>query len=447
MNILHVSLGLPPLRTGGLNRYCYELMQSQIALGHNVSLLFPGKGSSGHPRIKVSSNGSMTVCELLNPLPVALTYGVDEPLSFISACSETIYADLLDSLSPDIIHVHSFMGIHKEFFKQVRKMGIQMVFTTHDFYPICLRCTFVDFEGAVCFEPNSEKCAKCNYGKAISSAQNRIMQTNGYALLKRSRLFVIAKRVAKKYMVNRATAGNQGHIPSEVGAGYRDLLSYNDDILNSMSMLLCNSKTSYGIYDKYYPEAQKMIMPITHEGLSGACRKKNFSPRVVLGYAGGRKSYKGLDVLLESLNYLDKDGIDWHLHLYGDDYAGLPEKERVKHCGTYSSCDVNSVLSSVDIMIVPSICPETFGFVVLESLCAGTPVICSDAVGSKDLLPESWVFRSGDPAALAFTIERLLESRFVNVCVPEGFNVEMKQHAEAIQEVYSKCITKKSFRD
>lgn len=45
MRILHLSLGLPPFRTGGLNRYCADLMQQQVEDGQDVLLLYPGEFS------------------------------------------------------------------------------------------------------------------------------------------------------------------------------------------------------------------------------------------------------------------------------------------------------------------------------------------------------------------------------------------------------------------
>ena len=45
MRVLHLSLGLPPFRTGGLNRYCADLMQQQVEDGQDVLLLYPGEFS------------------------------------------------------------------------------------------------------------------------------------------------------------------------------------------------------------------------------------------------------------------------------------------------------------------------------------------------------------------------------------------------------------------
>ena len=42
MKILHYSLGFPPYRSGGLTKFCMDLMEQQIKDGHEVALLWPG---------------------------------------------------------------------------------------------------------------------------------------------------------------------------------------------------------------------------------------------------------------------------------------------------------------------------------------------------------------------------------------------------------------------
>lgn len=39
---------------------------------------------------------------------------------------------------------------------------------------------------------------------------------------------------------------------------------------------------------------------------------------------------------------------------------------------------------------------ETFGFIVLEALLKGVPCLVSNNVGSKDLVPNSWIFGSNN---------------------------------------------------
>ena len=42
MRILHYSLGLPPYRSGGLTKYCTDLMIEQAKSDNQILLMFPG---------------------------------------------------------------------------------------------------------------------------------------------------------------------------------------------------------------------------------------------------------------------------------------------------------------------------------------------------------------------------------------------------------------------
>ena len=63
----------------------------------------------------------------------------------------------------------------------------------------------------------------------------------------------------------------------------------------------------------------------------------------------------------------------------------------VKH-KPYKYSQLEEVMNSIDILIVPSLWNETFGFTVLEALSYGVPVIVSENVGAKDLLDK---YKSG----------------------------------------------------
>ena len=79
MKILHYALGFPPYRTGGLTKYCIDLMLTQVEQGHEVALLWPGqitivkKKTEIHKRRNWNGIGSF---EIINPLPVPLDEGI-----------------------------------------------------------------------------------------------------------------------------------------------------------------------------------------------------------------------------------------------------------------------------------------------------------------------------------------------------------------------------------
>ena len=54
------------------------------------------------------------------------------------------------------------MGIHKEFLEVAKSLNIKLVFTAHDFFPICPKVTIFR-NGKICDSVgNCKKCASCN---------------------------------------------------------------------------------------------------------------------------------------------------------------------------------------------------------------------------------------------------------------------------------------------
>ena len=106
MRILHYALGFPPYRSGGLTKYCIDLMLAQKEDGHEVAMMWPGTiRFSGHfVRLKkgekLVNQGDKKVLvesfEVINPLPVPLDEGIIEVEKFIQKCSNVkVYESFL----------------------------------------------------------------------------------------------------------------------------------------------------------------------------------------------------------------------------------------------------------------------------------------------------------------------------------------------------------------
>lgn len=446
MRILHVSLGLPPLRTGGLTRYCTEVMEEQAQLGNEVSLLFPGHYSHGKTRLIKGSWHGVATYEVVNPLPVALTYGVGEPITFCSTCDDPdAYRCVLLDVRPEVIHVHSFQGIHREFFQIAHDMRIPMVFTTHDYYPMCLRCTFITSCGENCKTgPSPEACAVCNLGVGMTSSRSRVMQSKVYALLKDS-AFVrsVGARVKGEMSSDTSTGVNhQKTLSYKQNAEYKQALSYNQDIFSLLTLVLANSRMAMSEYRRFFPNARYCLLPITHAGLkypNTVVRSRHDGVPLSIGFYGGRKTYKGFDTLLQTTKILSGIKYPFELHLYGEDYGNLPTYAHAINHGRINPESVCHTLSTLDVVVVPSKCHETFGFVVLEALCSGVPVICSDAIGAKDLVDESCVFHSGDACGLAKCITAISKGLFPPARVPETYPLSMNDQILCLEGAYHKA--------
>lgn len=438
MNILHVALGLPPLRTGGLTRYCSELMEAQAAAGDRVSLVFPGRFLPGGIRFRKGEWRGIETYELINPLPVALTFGVAEADAFVLPCRNAdVFERLFGNILPDVIHVHSFMGIYREFFEAAKRLGIPMVFTTHDYYPMCPRCTFVASDGGFCNGgPDAEACAVCCRG-GMTRGKSLVMQSGIYAALKASGLLKKVSSAVKSGMSSEGGAPSGAPGKEEVDA-YERLLDYNKSLFSLFDLILANSEMARRAYGSVFPDANFRIARISHAGLevdSEARKAAGHGDVLVLGYFGGRKEYKGYGTLMAAATLLHDEGVAFELRLFGDEYGDLDVPE-ARSFGCIAPDHVRGILRELDAVIVPSIYHETFGFVVLEALCEGVPVVCSDAVGASDLVLPEAVFPAGDAGALAKRIKALDHGAIGDQGIPDGYPLSMKQQVAEMNGCY-----------
>ena len=57
MKILHYALGFPPYRTGGMTKFCMDLMGKQHKDGHQVAMMWPGQMGFIHKSVSVHDRG------------------------------------------------------------------------------------------------------------------------------------------------------------------------------------------------------------------------------------------------------------------------------------------------------------------------------------------------------------------------------------------------------
>lgn len=167
MRILHYTLGFPPYRSGGLVKYAKDLMQAQCSLGHKVTALYPSSISLFYKKChikKENQKANISVYEMVNPMPVPLLYGIKDPTDMMdeNSLDEDSFEELLMTEKPDIFHVHTLMGLPRKYLQIVHDRHIRIVYTSHDYFGICLKVNFIDSNGIFCNSICAEKCYQCN---------------------------------------------------------------------------------------------------------------------------------------------------------------------------------------------------------------------------------------------------------------------------------------------
>ncbi|MCU5527701.1 glycosyltransferase [Bacillus cereus] len=397
MKILHISLGLPPYRTGGLTKYSVDLMHSQ-GQEHQVFLLYPGKFTLSK-RTAVKKNkpyGSISVYELINPLPIPLLNGINQPEHFMKEVDHKVYEEFLIELKPEVIHVHTLMGIHKEFFETAKRLNIKIVFTTHDYFGLCPKVNLMDSKGNICNDFNDGKsCIECNVN-ALSLPMVHVMQSYPYRYLKDSSIVKSLRKIKKNQTKNNNAAPSVeqgvGEIDVDLATQYIELRNYYLKIFKLIDYFHFNSSIAKEQFEKYL-DVNGKIVSISHQDISDYRQeclvKKRDSSVVKLGYLGPIDTYKGFYNLKDKLDSLKGKGYtNWHLGVYGDS-VNDPDNynpEYFTFYGRYNYSQLQDIFSEVDLLIIPSICKETFGFIGLEAQSYGVPVMVSEYVGFKDLV-------------------------------------------------------------
>src|SRR5438067_3782327 len=131
-------------------------------------------------------------------------------------------------------------------------------------------------------------------------------------------------------------------------------------------------------------------------------------------FVGRAEERKGLPILLRAFEALRGTGVDARLTVAGattEEVAPyLLDREGVEIRGRVTEGEKWRLLHQSDVVCAPSLGGESFGMVLTEAFAAGTPVVCSDIVGYRDVARDgvdSLLVPAGDPAALGEALHTL----------------------------------------
>lgn len=307
MKILHYSLGFPPYRTGGLIKFCMDLMRQQIIEGHDVSLLWPGEISLFSHKTSVRRGKDIDGIhswEVINPIPIPYDEGIQEFSRFMDVGDKDVYENFLKTNNPVIIHVHTLMGLHENFLEAAKKMGIRLVFSAHDFFPICPKVTmFYNGKNCDCIS-NFSKCAECNV-TALPIWKISILQTKLYRRMKDSALVrKLRKTHRDAYLSGEGEMVAAGKIVG-MAKDYLALRKHYGFMLDYMDIVHYNSSITKNIYERYLGMHPSITVPITHEDIQDNRKEKSFSSgNLRISYLGQMGRAKGFFCLRRhSMNY------------------------------------------------------------------------------------------------------------------------------------------------
>lgn len=444
VKILHYSLGLPPYRTGGLTKFSMDLMKQQIHDGHDVTLLWPGEMSFLGKKTRIKPYRKIEGIqsyEVKNPVPISYDEGIKNPDIFMEPGDINCYRKFISFITPDVIHIHTLMGLHKSLLDAAKERKIRIVFTAHDFFPICPKVTLFR-NGQVCDCINTYKnCQSCNE-TALSIWKIKLLQTPFYRKIKNTSIIKkVRKQHRSDYLSGKKCINPKTHI-SEASRPYIELRGHYSSLLDYIDIIHYNSFNTRKIYEKYLGKRDSKVISITHSDIKDNRKKKVFNDDFLkITYLGPESEAKGFFFLKSSLDILWNERKNFSLKIFFQTDEISPYME--VH-NSYIYPQLEEIFKNTDILAAPSLWYETFGFTVLEAISHGVPVIITKNVGAKDIIPKGSgiILKNLTPSNLAIAIKGLAApqlSKMNAAIINKAHIMTIKEMSEQISE---KCYTK-----
>lgn len=250
----------------------------------------------------------------------------------------------INKYEPDIVHIH-WINAGMLSIKQIKQINAPIVWSMHDMWPFTGGCHY------------SKKCLKyyqkCNKCPILNSNNEDDLSS------------VVFNQKIELYSKNNISfIGLSKWIMNE--AKKSALLK---------NQIIANLPNPINIKEFYNFDTKKARIQL---GLP-------LDKKLILFGAVGAESdpRKGFVFLKKALNVIN---IDAELVIFGSNNKTNYYNFKIHHLGLISNVKMlNLIYNSVDVIIVPSI-QENLSNIIVESIATGTPVVCFDIGGNRDII-------------------------------------------------------------
>lgn len=462
MRILFVTHDYLPNHPAGTEIHTAELSARLRELGVETHLFTTEKDVS-RPNLRVDERdeGGMQVHELVQNLFYAsFEQTWDEP-AVVGP-----FARVLDRVQPDVVHFMHLLYLSVGCVEEVARRGIPIVFTLHDFWLSCPRFgQLIHADGSICHTVDFERCGTClaqmKWGQTsterrLSKLLTGLRSVSGIDLKRPARKLASKspRRKRKKSVpagVDPLRAEALAEAATRRDASLRERLVPAVDRFLSPSRFLRERFLAWGIPEESIEHVPNGIELGAYEGFQ---RTASPDGRLRIAFLGTLAPHKAPHVLLEAWGALDEElrargrlrvyGPKHHFPAYVGELRKLAAEVGAELPGPLKREEVPAAFREIDLLVVPSTWYENMPLTLLEARATRTPVLATDLGGMRELVEDGvhgWRFPTGDSAALADHLERLLLH-------PEELNglsfgeppVRMEESARAMLERYRELL-------
>jgi glycosyltransferase involved in cell wall biosynthesis len=362
MRVMILSALYPPLIHGGAEKAAWQLAEALVEEGEDVSVItmHPGKTET-----QETLNGVRVYRIPMDnrywpfgnkAKPAATARLLWHLRDMWNAKTASRVARILDIERPEVVNSHLIIGFSPAVWSEVRKRGIRLVHTMHDYYMMCSRADMFG-KGKTC----ETRCAQC---KAFTLTR------------KLASAHVDAVISVSRYVLDAHTARN--YFPGVPGS-----------VIYNVSTL---------------PESE---LPATADP---------DPENLVFGFLGRLDEFKGVKTVLEATRLLT--GANWRLRIGGTGLEANVQALRAEFTDPriewLGFTNAGDYFRSIHVNVIPSLWADPLPYVVIESHLYGKAIIHSDSGGIPEaagLGRMAASFPAGDAAALAAIMNSALAQR------------------------------------
>lgn len=176
----------------------------------------------------------------------------------------------------------------------------------------------------------------------------------------------------------------------------------------------------------------------------------------VIGFLGRLVMEKGLDVFADTIDQLNRRGVQHRVVVIGEGPAGGWFQSRLpnaKFVGFQAGKDLARALASMDMLFNPSV-TETFGNVTLEAMACHLPVVAARATGSASIVKDGQTGFLVEPGSISSFADRLqsycenleLRSLHGQAALVESQKYDWDAINQTVAETYIRMIRQRAAR-
>lgn len=351
----------------------------------------------------------------------------------------TRFGAWLDERQPDLVHFFHLRYLGANLIDEAARRALPMMVHLMDFWFICPVYLLLRADGQLCDGPPQGgmgcfPCVNADLGQALSG----------------SGLFHEVDQL-RQHSTPQQRAGD-GLV--SLYAGLYERAAYLRRALLRVQCIVAPSHFLKSVFVKNGIPAERMEVRSYGldrrrlASLEASTRVESEGEVLRIGYVGTLSHYKGVQLLIDALKYVDA-AVEVRIHGRLEDYPEYSAQlqrsaaadKRISFEGPFGVEALGQVLGALDVLVTPSIWYENTPFAVLEALAAGVPVFATNLGGLSEIVHQEVngeLFERSNAEDLGLRLQRLAiePDRLERYRAAIGPVKRIDQNADEIENLY-----------